>query len=170
MAASRNPIQVTVRIAFFQDKPQNLPASNYMVLLSAAAALLSTAFLEVSVPISNNIELAFLQLVVYGVAVAALLYFSRRIARWRQTISALFWYQLRRSMPCLFPNGDGNKFCESIGKFLLVGCSRNSLWNLGAVYYCFHFSRSYGDIERQSFFSRAGRQSSRISNRAAVVW
>ena len=90
MAASRNPIQVTVRIAFFQDKPQNLPASNYMVLLSAIAALLSTAFLEVSVPISNNFELAFLQLVVYGVAVAALLYFSRRIARWRQTISALF--------------------------------------------------------------------------------
>lgn len=90
MAASINPVKVTVRIAFFQDKPQNLPASNGMVLLSAAAALVSTAFLEVSVPLSNNIELALLQLVVYGAAVAALLYFSRRIARWRQTISALY--------------------------------------------------------------------------------
>ncbi len=90
MAANLHPIQVTVRIAFFKDKPQNLPASNYMVLLMAVAALLSTAFLEVSVPVSNNLELAFLQIVVYGVAVAIVLYFSGRITRWRQTMAAIY--------------------------------------------------------------------------------
>lgn len=90
MAANLHPIQVTVRIAFFKDKPQNLPASNYMVLLMAVAALLSTAFLEVSVPVTNNLELAFLQIVIYGIAVAIVLYFTGHIARWRQTIAAIY--------------------------------------------------------------------------------
>ncbi len=90
MIANSHPIQVTVRIAFFRDAPQNLPSSNQMVLLTAAAALLSTIFLDAYVPASSNLELALLQIVVYGIAVAIVLFFAGRIARWRQTIAAIY--------------------------------------------------------------------------------
>ncbi len=89
MAAASNFIQTTVRIAFFRDKPQNLPASNHAVLLAALAALLSTAFLDGSAPISNKLEIAIWQVLAYGIAVAVVLYFAKRIERWRQTIAAI---------------------------------------------------------------------------------
>ena len=90
MTNKLHPIQIIVRIAFFRDKPQNLPASNYIVLLAAVAALLSTTFLEGSVPIVSKLELALKQIVVFGVAVAIVLFFAGRISRWRQTMAAMF--------------------------------------------------------------------------------
>ncbi len=90
MATGNNPIQIIVRIAFFRDQPQNLPAANHLVMLSALAALLSTVFLSFSIPLSKGLQLAALQVIVYGLVVAAVLAFGGHLARWRQTISAIY--------------------------------------------------------------------------------
>jgi len=90
MTANFQSVQTIIRIAFFLDKPQNLPASNYTVLFTAIAALLATGFLQISVSVSKSLWLALLQIIIYGLIVAAVLYFPGRMVRWRQTMAAIY--------------------------------------------------------------------------------
>lgn len=156
MAAIRNPVQVTIRIAFFQDKPQNLPASNYMVMLSATAALLSTAFLEVATPIKNNIELALLQLVVYGVAVAALLFFSRRIERWRQTISALYGTNCVVRCLAYFPMLLATSFAQESENFFWLAAIAIPFGIWGLCITAFIFREAMETSNAKAFFLALG--------------
>ncbi len=151
-----NPIQVIIRIAFFQEKPQNLPASNYMVLLCALAALLSTTFLEVSVPFTNNLELAFLQIVVYGVVVAAVLFFTGRISRWRQTIAAI--YGTNSVVRCLayFPIVLATRFSQQTETlfWLTVIAIPFGIWGLCITAYI--FKEAMDSSKTKAFFLALG--------------
>ncbi len=90
MTTNNSPIHVAVRMTFLRDEPQNLPASNLVVVISALAALLSIVLLKFDTPIFGRVELAVLQITVYGIIVAAVLWLSKRLVRWRQTISAIY--------------------------------------------------------------------------------
>ncbi len=156
MAVNNNPIQITVRIAFFRDKPQSLPATNYMVLVSAAAAVLSTAFLEVSAPFSNNIQLAILQMLVLGVAVAAVLAIPRRIARWRQTIAAIYGTTCVVRCLAFFPIYIASNFSQDSESFfwLAVTTAPFGIWSL--IISAFIFKEALEISKVSSFFIALG--------------
>ena len=79
-----------VRIAFFQEKPQNLPSTRNLVTLTVVGQLLATAAMDVFRTFQENLFTSAVQIVVYGVVIWLVLRFKNKANRWPQTISALF--------------------------------------------------------------------------------
>lgn len=90
MLNRNNPIRVILRIAFFLDRPDNLPASNYLVIYSAIASLLASAWLEIPYADSGSYGLSALQTLVYGLVIWIVLRLAKKPNRWRQTVTALY--------------------------------------------------------------------------------
>jgi len=77
------------RIAFFQDKPQNLPSSRHLVAITAFGQLFATAAMDFFGTFRENLFASAVQIVFYGIAVWLVLRLKNKANRWPQTISAL---------------------------------------------------------------------------------
>ncbi|MDE0309966.1 MAG: hypothetical protein OXI60_09085 [Acidiferrobacterales bacterium] len=90
MQSLNNSILIISKMLVFAEKPQNLPASYGLVVFYAVALLLVTSFLNVVGEYYEILPSVAVQIVIEAAIVWTILRISGRIARWKQTITALF--------------------------------------------------------------------------------
>jgi len=134
MLGPNNPVQLITKIVFFAEKPQNLPSSEFMVAITACAALLAALFLEVSLEGTRAFERAALLIFIYGIAIWLLLRIRKRQGRWKQTISARYGttavIQFFSFSPQWFIKTTTETLTEEAVYWLAVSAVPFGIWNL----------------------------------------
>lgn len=90
MQSLNSSVLIISKMILFAEKPQNLPASYGLVVFYAVALLLATSLLGTLGQHYENFRIATVQIAVYAGTVWVFLRISGRVARWKQTITALF--------------------------------------------------------------------------------
>ncbi len=83
-------VTLLAKIAFFADKPQNLPSSTRLVALFAFALFGITLLVSQGDSSISLINVTALQILIYGGAVWLALRMAGKASRWPQTLLALF--------------------------------------------------------------------------------
>lgn len=84
-------LRLFVDLCLFRAKPQDLPGSQTLVLITAVLAMLTYALTDqVHDQIGTIVTVATVQVIVFGVVIWIALKIRRMPERWNQTISALY--------------------------------------------------------------------------------
>ena len=90
MQSLNNSVLIISKMLLFAEKPQNLPASYGLVAFYAVALLLATSFLSTAGKYYEIFQIAAVQIAIEAGLSGLSFGLSGRVARWKQTITALF--------------------------------------------------------------------------------